>query len=106
MQIVEYKRYLVNGVLVDPEWIEVGRIMGGESLNSYIGLVLNEEDRMFYIPDSVEYKTLEEVKMIQRSKVWTKLQDESDPHSKKVDLSESEIDQMVEELLQKAGFVE
>lgn len=61
MKIVEYKRHLLNGNDVDPEWIIHGGFMRNHIDNTYIGLVLDEADRTYYIPDTVTYLTEEDV---------------------------------------------
>ena len=61
MELIEYKRHLVNGVLVDPEWVHIGTIFGGSTEHTWIGIVLSEADRAYYIPDTVETKTVEHI---------------------------------------------
>lgn len=61
MKIVEYKKHLLNGVLVDPEWIVKGGEFYDSNTKTFIGLVLPEEERGYYIPDTVVYMTIEEL---------------------------------------------
>lgn len=60
MQIVEYKKILLNGSLVNPEWIIEGDMLYNPIDKTYVGLVLHENKREYYIPDSVRYLTVQE----------------------------------------------
>jgi hypothetical protein len=62
MKIVAYKKHLnYNNQLVDPPWIVRGDMFYEENSKTYIGLVFSEEERDYYIPDSVDYITKEEL---------------------------------------------
>jgi len=105
MELIEYKRHLVNGVLVDPEWVHIGTIFGGSTEHTWIGIVLSEADRAYYIPDTVETKTVEQVKEIQRTKTFKRPTVPNDPHSKIVIFTTEEINQMVDDKLTELGFI-
>lgn len=60
MQLVEYKRHLVDGGIVDPKWIVVGGYMRDPDTNTYIGTVLDEAEREYYIPDTLVVMTAEQ----------------------------------------------
>lgn len=64
--IVEYKKHLVNGAIVDPEWIIKGSYFKDTVNNTWIGLCLEESERDYYIPDSVEI--LDRAGLIERAK--------------------------------------
>lgn len=60
MKIVEYKKHLnYNNQLVDPPWIIRGDMFFDTDSKTYIGLVLSENEREYFIPDSVVYLTKE-----------------------------------------------
>lgn len=61
MQIVEYKKHLVDDELKDPEWVVRGSLLYNPLDKTYIGFVLDEEDREYYLPDTVSILTEEEV---------------------------------------------
>ncbi len=51
---VEYMKHLVDGVLVDPEWVLEGGFFPNSSDGTYIGIALDRGSREYYIPDSVK----------------------------------------------------
>jgi hypothetical protein len=51
MKLVEYKKHIVGGVLVKPDWIHYGEYL--KENNTFLGYVLDEEDREYYVPDTV-----------------------------------------------------
>jgi hypothetical protein len=61
-KVVEYKKHLTPEGLVNPSWLIMGDAFYNENNKTYIGLVLDETDRDYYIPDSVKYLTKEEFK--------------------------------------------
>ena len=61
MKFVEYKKVLVNGKPVDPEWVIHGSFLFDKTNRTLIGLVEEEQNREYYIPDTVVYLTEEEI---------------------------------------------
>ncbi len=80
MKIVEYRKHLFNGQVVDPEWIIQGSYFYDRDSDTYMGFVLSSEDRQYYIPDTVEFLTEEEaifrVLDIHSRYPWIKSKDE------------------------------
>jgi hypothetical protein len=66
MQIVEYRKHLANGSIVDPEWVIKGGYFHDRDADTYMGFVLESSERKYYIPDTVTFMTEEEA--IQRVK--------------------------------------
>lgn len=60
MEIIEYRKHLVNGVITNPEWVVHGGYFHDRDTDTYLGLVLSSSDRGYYIPDTVVSMTLEE----------------------------------------------
>jgi len=90
MIVVEYKRHLVNGVLVDPEWVKDGGYFPVEG--TWIGLVESEEDRKYYIPGSlVHISTVNELKIRLAKDIFSELVDPKDPNSGVVEVSSDKI---------------
>lgn len=67
MKIVEYKKHAVSkendpdGVK-DPAWIHKGGFFFNSEDNTFVGLVLNESDRLYYVPETVVELTPDELK--------------------------------------------
>jgi len=96
MKIVEYKKHLINGCLVDPEFIIDGGAFNDMANNTWIGKILDESDRKYYIPDTLTELTRDQ--LIQRvlSLNIKKLSNSNDPHSTIVDLEELEVIELVD----------
>lgn len=104
MDIVEYKKHLKDGVHADPEWIIKGTLLSGDSDFTWIGLVDSAGVRPYYIPDTVKYKSLADVQAIHRTKGMIRPTDSADPHSTIIDMSDSDIDAKVLQILTDAGY--
>ena len=50
--IVEYMKHLVNGELVNPEWIVQGDFFPNPNDNTYVGIVT--DNRSFYLPKTLK----------------------------------------------------
>lgn len=96
MKIVEYKKHLVDGYLVDPEFIFFGNVFNDNVNNTWIGKVLDEAERKYYIPDTLVELTREELIQRALSLNLKKLTSENDPHSETINLNEQEIAQLVD----------
>lgn len=101
MKIVEYKKHLINGCLVDPEFIIHGGEFNDFATNTWIGKILNESERKYYVPDTLTELTRDE--LIQRvlSLNITKLSDVNNPHSEFIALEESEVIELVDNWINK-----
>lgn len=65
MKLVEYKKIkAADGQLINPPWLVVGDLFNDNSLNTFIGLVLEESDRNYSVPDNLTYLNKEQ--LIQR----------------------------------------
>jgi len=65
MKVVEYKKHISeDGRLIDPPWLVVPSMFYDEDTKTYVGLVLDESDRDYYIPDTVTVLT--KVDLIER----------------------------------------
>ena len=53
MICVEYCKHLANGNLIDPPWLENGGYYYNPSNSTYVGFVLPESEREFFVPDDV-----------------------------------------------------
>jgi hypothetical protein len=58
-KVIEYKKHIESSGLVNPPWIIVGDIWYDESTKTYVGIVLDESEREYYVPDTVQYLTKE-----------------------------------------------
>lgn len=96
MKIVEYKKHLVNGCLVDPEFIFSGNAFNNLIDNTWIGKVLDESARNYYVPDTLVELTREQLIQRVTNLNLTKLSDENDPHSEIISLTQQEITQLVD----------
>ena len=52
--IVEYMKHLVNGELVNPEWIVTGDFFPNISNNTYVGIVDDRAERLYYVPNTLK----------------------------------------------------
>ncbi len=81
MQIVEYRKHLVNREVTDPEWVIKGGYFYDRDTDTYMGFVLESSERNYYIPDTVTFMTQEEaiqrVKDIHATYPWLKSKDEN-----------------------------
>lgn len=95
MKIVEYKRHLIDGVLRDPEFILNGGVFPNPSNNTWVGKVLDESDRAYYVPDTLVEMSRDDLIARQTSINGEypayKKSDESDPHSASVPLTSNEL---------------
>lgn len=53
MIVIEYKKHLINGATQNPDWVVQGDFFQNPEDNTFIGVVLPEEERDYYIPDSL-----------------------------------------------------
>ena len=81
MDIVEYRKHLVNRTVVDPEWVIKGGYFHDRDTDTYMGFVLESSERNYYIPDTVTFMTEEEalqrVLDIHSRYPWLKSKDEN-----------------------------
>jgi hypothetical protein len=96
MKIVEYKKHLINGCLVDPEFIIDGGVFNDPTNNTWIGKVLDESHRKYYIPDTLTELSRNELIERVLSLNIKKLSDPNNPHSPIVTIDEFEIMQLVD----------
>lgn len=100
MKIVEYKKHLINGMICDPEFIVNGGNFFNSLDNTWVGLVLEESERMYYVPDTLTFLTQQQLVDRQLSihsvNPFTKLSDMNDPHSSQIELSHDEIISIVQ----------
>jgi hypothetical protein len=61
MKIVEYKKHKINGQIDTPEFIEFGGFFFNPTNNTYIGVISEDDDREYYVPDSLNVLTKEEL---------------------------------------------
>ena len=59
MKVVEYRKHLINGKVVDPEWIISGGHYFDSATKTFVGTVEEEEDRMYHVPDTLLTLTFE-----------------------------------------------
>ena len=58
MQIVEYKKYKTReGQIVNPEWLTYSGFFYNSADKTYIGVIDDEDDREYYVPDTVSVLT-------------------------------------------------
>lgn len=91
MKIVEYKKHLINGCLVDPEFIIDGGVFNDTTNNTWIGKVLDESERNYYVPDTLIELTRDQLINRCISLNYKKLSDSANPHSQLIDLSIEEL---------------
>jgi len=61
--IVEYKMNMSErGYMIVPPWVENCGYFFDDVKKTYIGFVSSEANREFYVPDTITYLTIEEVK--------------------------------------------
>jgi len=90
MIIIEYKMNISpDGTLVHPGWVHSAGWFFNPVDNTYIGTALEEQDRNYYIPDTVTELTLDEVK--ERVKAFPKVEDTGGNTKTDEDL-EAEVD--------------
>jgi len=103
MQFVEYKQHLLNGKVVDPEWIIKGKYLFNPQDKTWVGLTYDETERDYYLPDSLI--VLDREGLISRCKdihINNKYQintDPSDSMSPTRDMTDQEIEQMVDSII-------
>ena len=61
-KVIEYKKHLTPSGLVNPPWLIAGDLFYDSVSKTYIGLVLDEENRDYYIPDTVTYLSKQQFK--------------------------------------------
>jgi hypothetical protein len=61
MKIVEYKKHKINGQIDTPEFIEFGGFFFNPNDNTYIGVISEDDDREYYVPDSLTVLTKEQL---------------------------------------------
>jgi len=55
MRIIQYKKIIIEtGQIINPPWIVVGDLFNNDS-NIFIGLILEESDRPYSVPDNLVY---------------------------------------------------
>jgi hypothetical protein len=108
MKIVEYKKHLINGVNIIPEFIHDGNYFYDADTKTWIGLVLDISDREYYVPDTLTELTNEELIIrqlnIHSNNPITKLEITSDPHSNIINLTEEEVISNINEWLDEKGL--
>lgn len=64
MKIIEYKLHAYNskGAMTTPNWVSHGGQFRDPEDYTMIGMVPEEADREYYVPDTLTYYTLEELK--------------------------------------------
>jgi hypothetical protein len=107
MKIVEYKKHLHGTQLVNPDWIIAGNQFFDNSNNTFVGTVLEESERLYYIPDGLVELTMENVKdRAIRLGLNKKLSNPNDPHSNSVQVSEDELVKMISTALNLNGVTD
>jgi hypothetical protein len=87
--IVEYKmNRSENGYMIVPPWVECPGFFQKDD-HTYIGFVSSEANREFYVPDTVTYLTVEELKTRVRAMSMVNPETESE-------LTDGEKDAMVD----------
>jgi hypothetical protein len=108
MKIVEYKKHLINGVNIIPEFIHDGNYFYDNDTKTWIGLVLDSSDREYYVPDTLTELTDEELiarqLVIHSNNSITKLEIPSDPHSNIITLTEEEVISNINDWLVSKGL--
>jgi hypothetical protein len=103
MQFVEYKQHLLNGKVIDPEWILKGKFFFNPENKTWVGITYDETERDYYLPDGLVI--LDRDGLIQRCKdihINNKYQintDSSDSMSPLRDMTDQEIEQMVDSII-------
>lgn len=104
MKIVEYKRHLVSGMIRDPEFIVSGGVFLNPADATWVGKVLDEADRTYYVPDSLVELTRETLiarqMALQLTYPLTRLSDPNDPNSPTVPLTEDEVVSVIDAWIQ------
>lgn len=95
MKIVEYKRHLVSGVVQDPEFIISGGVFINPTNATWVGKILDEADRPYYVPDSIVELTRQELidrqLALQAIYPLTRKSDPNNPESESVPLTSDEV---------------
>lgn len=107
MKIVEYKKHLYGNQLVNPDWIIDGNQFFDENNNTFVGTILDESDRLYYIPDGLVELTIEDVKnRAIRLGLNKKLSDSNDPHSSSINMSDAELTEVITRMLNLDGVTD
>jgi hypothetical protein len=107
MKIVEYKKHLHGTQIVNPDWIITGNQFFDNSNNTFVGTVLEESERLYYIPEGLVELTMENVKdRAIRLGLNKKLSNPNDPHSSSVQVSEDELVKMISTALNLNGVTD
>ena len=61
MKAIEYKLNKVNGASIHPDWVEFTGFFFDGATKTYVGVVLDESDRDYYVPDTVVELTQEDI---------------------------------------------
>jgi len=103
MKIVEYKKHLVNGCIIDPEFIVIGGYFHNPLNNTWVGTILDESERLYYVPDSIielDRSTLiNRQQSIHNSFPFKKLSNLSDPHSQMHNFTDEDIVEWVDNFI-------
>jgi hypothetical protein len=95
MKIVEYKRHLTSGVIVDPEFIMSGGVFFSPGDNTWVGKVLDVAQRTYYIPDTLQELSRDELVArqlaLQSTYPLTRKSDPNNPESESVPLTSDEV---------------
>lgn len=104
MKIVEYKRHLVSGVVQDPEFIISGGVFINPANTTWVGKILDEADRPYYVPDSIVELTRQELidrqLALQATYPITRKSDPNDPNSPSVPLTDAEVVSVIDAWIQ------
>jgi len=60
MRLVEYKKHKEDGGIKDPSWIMEGGLYPDVDCRKWLGIIENEVDIKYYIPEGVRILTFEE----------------------------------------------
>lgn len=103
MKIIEYKRHLINGCIVDPEFVVHGGNFYNPADNTWVGAILDAADRMYYVPDSIAELTrdllVQRQLAIHNSNPVRKLFDPTNPHSQLINLTDEEVIESVDNFI-------
>ena len=100
MKIVEYKRHLTSGVIKDPEFIVSGGVFFNPANNTWVGKVLDENQRQYYVPDTILELSRDELVTrqlaLQSTYPLTRKSDPNNPNSDSVPLTNDEVVSVVD----------
>lgn len=103
MKIVEYKRHLINGCIVDPEFIHCGGHFFNPADSTWIGAILDETARLYYVPDGIVELTratlIQRQQAIHAASPFKKLLNPNDPHGPRADFTDTDITNLVDDFL-------